>query len=71
MCPNIVRLLMFHNYVSLFLSQAIGQFHVEIFAEGLSNVNEQEVRTKITEADYVNQTDRSFCKLFQIHFHFF
>jgi hypothetical protein len=46
---------MFQNYVSLFLSQAIGQFHVEIFAEGLSDVNEQEVRTKIKKsggADY-------------------
>ena len=46
---------MFHNYVSLYLSQAIGQFHVEIFAEGLSDVNEQEVRTKIKKsggADY-------------------
>ena len=50
MCPNIVRLLMFHNYVSLFHSQAIGQFHVEIFADGLSDVNEAEVRTKIKKS---------------------
>jgi hypothetical protein len=35
--------------------KAIGQFHVEIFADGLSDVNEQEVRTKIKKsggADY-------------------
>ena len=55
MKPKIVRLLMVRNYVSLALSQAIGQFHVEIFADGLSDVNEQEVRTKIKKsggADY-------------------
>jgi len=55
MKPKIVRLLMVRNYVSLVLSQAIGQFHVEIFADGLSDVNEAEVRTKIKKsggADY-------------------
>jgi len=37
------------------VTKAFGQFHVEIFAEGLADVNEQEVRTKIKKsggADY-------------------
>jgi hypothetical protein len=40
---------------SLALQQAFGQFHVEMFADGMSDVNEQELRTKIKKsggADY-------------------
>jgi hypothetical protein len=43
------------NPMTLFFYQAIGQFHIDVFAEGLSDVNEQEVRTKLKKsggADY-------------------
>ncbi len=43
------------SLISVPFLQAFGQFHVEMFADGLSDVNEQELRTKIKKsggADY-------------------
>jgi hypothetical protein len=50
MRPDIACLLMTREYALLFPSQAFGQYHVTMLADGLSDVSEQEVRAKIEKS---------------------